>query len=102
MLRASLGVICLWAGLKKARGLNTFAHGVADYRLLPLRIVRPVAYAIVAAEFAVGLLLVAGALPLLATLGAIALFAMFAVALGISLARGDNGPCHCFGASDAE
>jgi uncharacterized membrane protein YphA (DoxX/SURF4 family) len=102
VLRVSLGAISLWAGLEKARGLSTFAHGVADYRLLPLRLVRPVAYSIVAAELVVGLLLVAGVLPLLATLGAIGLFAVFAVALGISLARGDNGPCHCFGASDAE
>ena len=26
VLRVSLGAICLWAGLEKARGLNTFAH----------------------------------------------------------------------------
>ena len=102
VLRVSLGVICLWAGAEKVRGLNTFAHGVAGYRLLPLRLVRPVAVAIVLTELAVGALLIADVVPLVAAAGAIALFAVFAVALGASLLRGDRGPCHCFGASDAE
>jgi hypothetical protein len=30
------------------------------------------------------------------------LFSLFAAALGVSLARSNRGPCHCFGASDAE
>lgn len=102
VLRVSLGAICLWAGAEKVRGLNTFANGVAGYRLLPLRLVRPVAYAVVFVELAVGLLLVANVVPVVAAIGAIALFAAFAVALGTSLVRGDRGPCHCFGASDAE
>jgi uncharacterized membrane protein YphA (DoxX/SURF4 family) len=102
VLRVSLGAICLWAGAEKVRGLNTFVHGVAGYRLLPLRLVRPAAYAVVLAELAVGAFLVADLLPLLAAAGAVALFGLFSVALGVSLARGDRGPCHCFGASDAE
>jgi uncharacterized membrane protein YphA (DoxX/SURF4 family) len=102
VLRVSLGAICLWAGAEKVRGLNTFTHGVAGYRLLPLRLVRPAAVSIVAAELVVGVLLIADLVPLLAAAGAIVLFALFAVALGVSLARGDRGLCHCFGASDAE
>jgi uncharacterized membrane protein YphA (DoxX/SURF4 family) len=102
VLRVSLGAICLWAGAEKARGLNTFAHGVAGYRLLPLSLARPVAVAIVFAELVVGGLLIVDVAPVLAAAGAIGLFTVFAVALGASLARGDRGPCHCFGASDAE
>ena len=102
VLRLSLGAICLWAGAEKVRGLTTFAHGVAGYRLLPLRLVRPVAVTIVCTELAVGVLLIADIVPLLAAAGALGLFTVFAVALGASLARGDRGPCHCFGASDAE
>lgn len=102
VLRVSLGAICLWAGLEKVRGLDAFAHGLAGYRLVPLRFVRPAAVTIVVVELAVGALLIAGVAPLVATAGAIALFALFAVALGVGLARGDRGPCHCFGASDAE
>jgi uncharacterized membrane protein YphA (DoxX/SURF4 family) len=102
VFRAGLGAVCLWAGLEKARGLDTFAHGVAQYRMLPLRFVRPAATAIVAAELAVGVLLLTDLLPLAAAAGAIGLFALFAVALAVSLARSNRGPCHCFGASDAE
>ena len=102
VLRLSLGAICLWAGGEKVRGLNTFALGVAGYRLLPLRLVRPVAVTIVFTEVVVGVLLIADLVPLLAAAGALGLFTVFAVALGASLARGDRGPCHCFGASDAE
>lgn len=102
VFRTGLGLVCLWAGLEKARGLDTFAHGVAQYRILPLRLVRPAAGAIVVAELGFGALLLTGFLPLIAAAGTILLFALFAVALGLSLARSNRGPCHCFGASDAE
>jgi hypothetical protein len=49
-----------------------------------------------------GVLLVTGLVPVLAAVGAIALFTVFAVALGVSLARSNNAPCHCFGASEVE
>ncbi len=102
VFRTGLGLVCLWAGYEKARGLDTFAHGIAQYRILPLRFVRPAATAIVLAELGFGALLLTGLVPVLAAAGAIALFAVFAAALGISLARSNRGPCHCFGASDAE
>jgi uncharacterized membrane protein YphA (DoxX/SURF4 family) len=102
VLRLALGFVSLWAGLEKARGLDTFAHGVAQYRLLPLRFVRSAAAVVVLAELGVGILLLTGFLPLVAAAGAIVLFSLFATALGISLARSNRGPCHCFGASDAE
>lgn len=102
VFRTGLGLICLWAGLEKTRGIDTFAHGVAQYHILPLRVVRPAAAAIVVAELGFGALLLTGFLPVLAAAGAILLFSLFAVALGISLARSNRGPCHCFGASDAE
>jgi uncharacterized membrane protein YphA (DoxX/SURF4 family) len=102
VFRTGLGAVCLWAGLEKARGLGTFSHGVAQYRLLPLPLVRPAAAGIVLAELAAGGLLLIGVVPLVAAGLAIALFALFAGALGVSLARSNRGPCHCFGASDAE
>ena len=49
-----------------------------------------------------GVLLVTGLAPALAAIGAIALFTVFAVALGVSLARANTAPCHCFGASEVE
>jgi uncharacterized membrane protein YphA (DoxX/SURF4 family) len=102
VLSTSLGLVSLWAGYEKARGLDAFAHGVAQYRILSLSLVRLAATAIVLAELGFGILLLTGLVPVVAAAGAIALFAVFAAALGISLARSNRGPCHCFGASDAE
>ncbi len=56
----------------------------------------------IAAELLLGVLLVSGLAPVLAAAGAIALFTVFAVALGVSLARSNTAPCHCFGASEVE
>jgi hypothetical protein len=47
-------------------------------------------------------LLVGGVAPVLAALGAIVLFSVFAAALAVSIARDNKVPCHCFGASDVE
>ena len=58
--------------------------------------------ALIATELVLGLLLVTGLVPVLAAVGAIALFTVFAVALGVSLARSNTAPCHCFGASEVE
>ena len=39
---------------------------------------------------------------MLAALGAIVLFSVFAAALAVSIARDNTAPCHCFGASEVE
>ena len=51
-------------------------------------------------QLGLGALLVSGLVPVFAAVGAIALFAVFAAALAVSLARSNRAPCHCFGASD--
>ena len=102
VLRTSLGAICLLAGLEKARAPKEFAEGVRQYRLVPSRFAPVVGGALIATELVLGVLLVTGLVPVLAAVGAIALFTVFAVALGVSLARSNTAPCHCFGASDIE
>ncbi len=39
---------------------------------------------------------------MVAALGAIVLFSVFAAALAVSIARDNTAPCHCFGASEVE
>jgi uncharacterized membrane protein YphA (DoxX/SURF4 family) len=102
VLRTGLGAICLLAGLEKARAPKEFAEGVRQYRLVPSRLAPVVGFALIATELVLGLLLVTGLVPVLAAAGAIALFTVFAVALGVSLARSNTAPCHCFGASEVE
>jgi hypothetical protein len=102
VFRTGLGAVCLLAGLEKARAPREFFEGVRQYRLVPAQFAPVVGGVLVAAELAIGALLVSGLVPVAAAVGAIALFAVFAVALAVSLARSNRAPCHCFGASDVE
>jgi hypothetical protein len=97
-----LGAICLLAGLEKARAPRDFFEGVRQYRLVPAGLAPLVGGTLIAVELLLGALLVGGLVPVLAAAGAIALFAVFALALGVSLARSNTAPCHCFGASEVE
>ena len=90
------------AGVEKARAPRDFFEGVRQYRLVPARHAPVVGGTLVAAEVGIGALLVSGLAPVVAAAGAIVLFAIFAAALGVSLARSNRAPCHCFGASDVE
>jgi hypothetical protein len=94
--------VCLLAGLEKARAPRGFFEGVRQYRLVPGRYAPVVGVGLIATELGLGALLVSGLVPALAAVGAIALFAVFAAALAVSLARSNRAPCHCFGASDIE
>jgi uncharacterized membrane protein YphA (DoxX/SURF4 family) len=102
VLRTGLGAVCLLAGLEKARAPKKFVEGVRQYRLVQSRFAPVVGGVLIATELGLGLLLVTGLVPVLAAVGAIALFTVFAVALGVSLARSNTAPCHCFGASEVE
>ncbi len=102
VFRTGLGAVCLLAGIEKARAPRDFFEGVRQYRLVPARLAPVVGGALIAVELGLGALLVSGLAPEVAAVGAIALFAVFAVALAVSLARSNRAPCHCFGASDVE
>ena len=102
VLRTGLGAICLLAGLEKLRAPKEFFQGVEQYGLVRSRVAPIVGGALIGAEVVLGLLLVSGLAPVLAALGAIVLFSVFAAALAVSLARENTAPCHCFGASEVE
>lgn len=85
------------AAVGKLRAMGSFVGAVANYRLLPQALVTPVAWALPPLELlaAIGLL-VPAARPL-AALVATALLLLFALAMGVNLARGrDRIDCGCF------
>jgi hypothetical protein len=102
VFRMGLGGVCLLAGLEKARAPRDFFDGVRSYRLVPSGLAPPVGGGLIAAELLLGGLLVGNLVPTAASAGAVALFAVFAAALALSLARSNRAPCHCFGASELE
>jgi hypothetical protein len=103
-MRCLIGVVFLASSVSKVAGRGSFAafvSSVGDMRLLPLAMVRPVASLVVAAEFAVCVLL-AVPLPLTAVTGLLAaglLSVIFAVAIAVSARRGVSAACRCFGVS---
>lgn len=102
VLRTGLGAICLLAGAEKLRAPAEFFQGVNQYGLVRPRFAPVVGSVLIGAELVLGLLLVSGLAPVLAALGAIVLFNVFAAALAVGIARDNTAPCHCFGASEVE
>lgn len=102
VLRLIIGITLLLAGGGKLRHLSSFVAGVLQYQILPASLARWYGRLLPIVELVTGILLVAGVwLPLAATL-AVAMFASFAVAVGINLNRKRNIPCFCFGADASE
>jgi hypothetical protein len=86
----------------RSRQEGEFFDGVKQYGIVRPQRAPIVGSVLIGAELVLGLLLVAGLVPVLAALGAILLFGVFAVALAVNLAHENTAPCHCFGASDVE
>lgn len=98
----ALGSVLLWASAQKIRAPREFVRGVAQYGLLPQRATAPASAAVVAVEAVTGALLLSTYAPVIATMMASLVFTLFTAALAISLGRGINAPCYCFGANEAE
>ena len=98
ILRLGLGAMLLVAGGLKLRDPTTFATEIANYQLWPA-LAPYLAASLPTAEVLVGVALLA--LPLSwrrpAALAALALFAMFLLAVGSAYFRGINIECGCFG-----
>ncbi len=106
MLALALGsavtLIFLRAVTHKISEFTEFTGFVADYRILPDALVRPASFALVVAEAAVVLgTVVPGGLPFAMVLGG-GLFLLYAVRIGINVARGRTTvECGCGGAPQA-
>jgi uncharacterized membrane protein YphA (DoxX/SURF4 family) len=99
MVRWFIAGVFLRAGVVKLGDRADFRAAVANYELLPLRFVAPVATVLPVAEIAGGVLLAAGILTAPAAIVLGLLLAVFATAIGINLARGRTFDCGCAGSS---
>src|SRR5579863_4106872 len=88
MVRWFLAGVFLRAGVVKLGDSADFRAAVANYGLLPLRFVVPVAVVLPLAEIAGGALLATGILTAPAAILLGLLLAAFAVAIAVNLARG--------------
>ncbi len=92
-----LAGIFLPSAWSKLRALDEFAGVVAEYRLLPAALVRPVAVSLPVVEVAAGVLVLVPATRPVGAALAIALLLLFALAMAINVVRGRTEiDCGCF------
>jgi hypothetical protein len=98
--RMSIALVFLASFLSKVRHRSSLRQSIAQFRLLPPRLIGPAALLLLALEAAVPALVLAGGRWL--ALGfalALALLLLFSAALASLLVRRIATPCGCFGAS---
>jgi hypothetical protein len=97
VLSTLLGFVLLSAGVAKAIHWETLPAVVRAYGLLPEALVMPLAFSLPTVELLVGGALLAHAMHPWAAVAAAALFAIFALAMGLALHAGRrNIDCGCF------
>lgn len=95
--RVALGVVFVIAGMEKISGPNAFAKAIYDYRIFPEVLVNFLAVVIPWIEVVSGLLLVFGILARENAAIISFLLVMFSMLVVISISRGLNIECGCFG-----
>lgn len=96
LARLGIGCLLVYAATHKLRDMLEFRLSLGAYELIPEALVRPSAYALPIVELLLGVACLAQ-VPL-SYLGALALFSVYTLAIGINLARGrDTIDCGCGG-----
>jgi uncharacterized membrane protein YphA (DoxX/SURF4 family) len=100
--RIVVGLVLLWAAAAKLRRRDDLPDWLTAYGL-PAQYARQAAWAVMAAEAVVGILLVFGIAMPLSAYAAVALGVVFLAALGQARLRGvERLRCGCFGASEGQ
>lgn len=94
----ALGGIFMSSGAAKLRG-GRFAPDVANYRILPIGWVLPVAAVLPWVEVAIGVSLVVSPWPVPVLVAGVVMLGAFTVGITINLTRGRRIPCGCRGAA---
>ncbi|MGW4638167.1 MauE/DoxX family redox-associated membrane protein [Sphaerisporangium sp. NPDC004334] len=103
-IRCLIGTVFLVSSFSKVKGrdaFDAFVVSVRDMETLPSRLVRPVAFIVVCAEFSVCVTLATPG-PWIVITGfaiAVGLLAAFAVGIALAVRGGVRAHCRCFGAS---
>ncbi|HXH02027.1 MAG TPA: MauE/DoxX family redox-associated membrane protein [Candidatus Competibacteraceae bacterium] len=96
----ALSAVFLTAAAHKLRAPRLFESQLADYRLLPVRLERPVARLLPGLELSAALALLYAPLRPAAALALLALLALYSGAIAINLGRGRSAiDCGCLGAA---
>ncbi len=100
VLRCVLAFVFIYAAVIKITDPNDFAKAISNYKLLPESLVNIFAIVLPWVEMCAGLLLLFGASVKENSAILSSMLCVFIVAIIISLARGLNINCGCFGTAD--
>lgn len=98
----AVGLCFGWAAVSKVAAFRRFEHGVASFEVLPPGMERTAAVAVVVIESLAALCLLAGPGRLWGAGFAVALLAIFAIAVTSARRRGVAATCACFGGDVGE
>lgn len=96
LLRVALGAVFIVASLDKIQNPEAFATSIANYRLLPYKLINGIAIVLPWLELVTGTLLVLGVWIRASTMILWGLLLAFSVAISQALARGLDISCGCF------
>jgi putative oxidoreductase len=100
-VRIVLGFVFVYAALEKIFQPEAFARDISYYRLLPNLLLNLFAIILPWIELLAGLFLLVGVLTRGSALVISSLLVLFGVAIAVSLARGLDISCGCFGTASA-
>ena len=98
ILRYTVGITLLAAGIAKLQNFTQFVEGVLHYQVLPPVLARWYGYILPAAEIGTSIFLIFGVWVKFAAIAAGVMFGSFAIAVALNLWRKRQMPCYCFGA----
>lgn len=96
-VRVVLGFIFLYAGMEKIADPEGFARAISNYKLVPFSISNIIAVTLPWIEVVTGILIIFGIMVKENAFIVTSLLAIFTIAIIISLFRGLNIDCGCFG-----
>lgn len=97
LIRICLGFVFVYAAVSKIADAEVFAQSIDNYKLLPLFVINFLAIVLPWIELTAGLFLIFGILVKENAVIINAMLLVFIIAIAISLARGLNIECGCFG-----
>jgi len=98
ILRYTIGIALLAAGIAKFQNFSRFVEGVLHYQVLPQVLARWYGHILPIVEICTSIFLIAGVWVKFAAFVAEVMFGSFAIAVAINLWRKRQMPCFCFGA----
>lgn len=100
--RLAVGLLLTNSAIAKLRARAAFFSAVAGYSLVPVRLARSIAFAVLLVEAVTGGSLLAGLDPFVVCSAAACLLVLFGLAVSWELAHGRRIECGCMGAGSGE